>query len=679
MFDTTSLDSNAFNLVINNGIGVEADSSIWQSAGSSTQLHSLSLNAAAATPGIEPSITSQSSLALSSSPEALTINNEALASISPLFLFDQQATITDLVGSTNIAFGENDSARLDPLLGTNRDNLLVGESRQNLIAKDTIQSTALVSGSLDTTDPTTFDNARFRDDYLLTGLTAGEEVQVNLDANFDTFLVLINANTGRVLGFNNDSNDTLNSQLNFTAEAGVNYILRSTSITPGATGEYSLTTNLGTPIPGTIIGSNNAITGTLASTDAINLTRAGRFSDDYFLRGVVAGQAVQVNLDADFDTYLQIVNADTGVVLTSNDDANGFLSAQVGFRIEADTNYLIRATSFSKNATGTYTLTTQIVAVPDNYDLNYGYGLIDAGAAVAGAIGDNSFANVANLSRNNWALNMINAPEVWAQGYTGQGVVVAVVDTGVDYTHSDLANNIWINGAEVADNGIDDDGNGYIDDVRGWDFVDGDNNPMDLNGHGTHISGTITAENNGFGITGVAYNSTIMPVRVLGSEGDGDRSGIANGIRYAVDNGAHVINLSLGGGYASEIQEAIEYAASLGSVVVMASGNDGSTQPIAPASLANQIGIAVGAVDRSRAIAYFSNQAGLPVINYVVAPGDNIYSTYLNDSYRSFDGTSMATPHVSGAVALMLSANPNLTPTDVANLITQTATTTGIT
>ncbi|MGC1395554.1 MAG: S8 family peptidase, partial [Coleofasciculaceae cyanobacterium] len=596
---------------------------------------------------------------------------------TPLFLFDQP-TITDLTDIPNTAVTKNNSANLDPLLGTNSNEALVGESSQNLIATGTIQTT-VVSGSLDNTDATTFDNARFRDDYLLTELTPGEAVQVNLDASFDTALVLINANTGRVLDYNNNSNGTLNSQLNFTAEAGVNYILRSTSFTAGATGEYSLTTNVGTPTPVTIIGSNNVITGTLATTDSINPTLAGRFSDDYFLRGVVAGQAVQVNLAAEFDTYLQIVNADTGVVITSNDDANGFFSAQVGFRIEADTNYLIRATSFTKDATGTYILTTQRVAVPDNYDLNYGYGLIDAGAAVAGAIGDNAFANIPNLSGNNWDLNMINAPEVWAQGYTGQGVVVAVVDTGVDYTHPDLANNIWVNSGEVADNGIDDDGNGYVDDVRGWNFVDSDNNPMDLNGHGTHVSGTIAAENNNFGITGVAYNSTIMPVRVLSSEGDGERDNIASGIRYAVDNGANVINLSLGGGYSSEIQDAIAYATELGSVVVMASGNEGSTQPIAPASSADQFGVTVGAVTRSRAIASFSNQAGLPVINYVVAPGDNIYSTYLNNSYRYLDGTSMAAPHVSGAVALMLSANPNLTPADVQSLVTQTATTTGVT
>jgi hypothetical protein len=150
MLDATSLDSNEFNLVVNNGISTEADSSIWQSAGSSA------------------SLTPQSSLALSSSLEALTINNDTPTSISPLFLFDKQVTITDLTAITNTTVVESNSARLDPLLGTNSNDSLVGESSQSLIVKNTIQTTALVSGTLDTTDATTFENARFRDDYLLT-------------------------------------------------------------------------------------------------------------------------------------------------------------------------------------------------------------------------------------------------------------------------------------------------------------------------------------------------------------------------------------------------------------------------------------------------------------------------------------------------------------------------------
>lgn len=671
MFDTTSLDSNGFNFVVNNGIGTEADDAILASACSA------SLNPAATILGIESSLTAQSTLGLTASLESLSINSDIPASISPLFLFDQQGALTDITGNTNTV--ADTQANFDPLLGTKRDQLLVGENSQNLLAKDTIQATSVITGTLSDGDHTTFDQARFRNEYLLTGLTAGEQVQVNLDASFDTFLVLINARNGKTLDYNNNSNGTYNSQLTFTAEADASYIVRSTSFRPGVTGDYSLTTNFGSPTPVTVIGSNKTTTGTLANTDPTNPTLTGRFSDDYLLRRVVPGQAVQVNMDAVFDTYLQIINADTGVVLTSNDDASGTFNSQVGFIVEAGTNYLIRATSFGRNVTGEYNLTTQRVALPGSYDLNYGYGLIDAGAAVAAAVGDSPFPDVRNLGGNSWNLDMINAPEAWAQGYTGQGIVVAVVDTGVDYTHPDLANNIWINSGEIADNGIDDDGNGYVDDVQGWNFVDGNNNPLDLNGHGTHVAGTIAAENNNLGITGIAYDATIMPVRVLSSEGDGNRANIANGIRYAVDNGANVINLSLGGGYSSEIQDAIEYANSLGSVIVMASGNEGSTQPIAPASLADQFGIAVGAVDINRQVASFSNQAGLPILNYVVAPGKNIYSTYPNNSYRYLNGTSMATPHVSGVVALMLSANPNLTPADVESLIAATATTAGIT
>lgn len=658
MFDTTSTDSNGFNLVVNQGIGIEADSLIS------------SLHPASITPGIE---LLSAQMALNSVIEALTVNSDP-ASNSPLFLFDNQASLTNLTSTTNTAT-ETTQASLDPLLGTSSNEILVGSSQKQA----TIQATAVVSGTLASTDPTTPDNTRFRDDYLLTDLIEGEEVQVNLDASFDSLLVLINANNGKTLTYNNNSNRTPNSQLNFTVEAGVNYIIRSTSLTPGATGNYNLTTNFGTPRPATIIGSNNTITGTLANSDPINPTRTGTLSDDYLLRGVVPGQAVQVNLKASFDTYLQIVNADTGVVLAINDDASGSINSQVGFRVEAGINYLIRATSFSRGATGAYTLTTQRVALPGNYDLNYGYGLIDAGAAVADAIGANPFPSVPNLGGNSWNLDMIDAPEVWAQGYTGQGVVVAVVDSGVDYTHPDLANNIWTNSGEIPNNGIDDDGNGYVDDVRGWNFVDGSNNPMDLNGHGTHVSGTIAAENNNLGMTGVAYNATIMPVRVMSSDGYGSSVNIANGIRYAANNGANVINLSLGGNYSSLIQDAVNYATSVGAVVVMGSGNQGNTQPGAPAFLATQSGIAVGAVDINRAIANFSNQAGVPVLNYVVAPGVNVYSTFPGNSYRNLSGTSMATPQVSGVVALMLSANPQLTPLDVESLINQTATTAGVT
>ncbi|MDZ8188703.1 MAG: S8 family peptidase [Nostoc sp. ChiSLP02] len=309
-----------------------------------------------------------------------------------------------------------------------------------------------------------------------------------------------------------------------------------------------------------------------------------------------------------------------------------------------------------------------------NYNSTTGYGLINSAAAVARVIGQNTFPDVPNLGGNNWGADLVKAPEVWAQGYTGQGVVVAVVDTGVDRNHEDLKNNIWMNSKEIADNGIDDDGNGYVDDNYGWNFSDKNNNTLDGNGHGTHVSGTIAGENNGYGVTGIAYNAKIMPVKVLNDSGSGSYSAIAKGIRYAADNGADVINLSLGGNYSNRtLESAIDYASSKGVIVVMAAGNDGEPLPDYPARYAYKSGIAVGAVDRDNNIADFSNRAGSSEISYVTAPGVNVYSTLPGNDYGSYSGTSMAAPHVAGVVALMLSANPNLTDAQVRQIVAESA------
>lgn len=312
-----------------------------------------------------------------------------------------------------------------------------------------------------------------------------------------------------------------------------------------------------------------------------------------------------------------------------------------------------------------------------DFDPSYGYGLVDANAAVAWGIGEYfGFVDAPELGGNNWANDMINAPDVWQQDYTGQGVVVAVIDTGVDYTHADLDDNIWVNANEVANDGVDNDGNGYIDDVLGWNFVEDNNNPMDTDesGHGTHVAGTIAAENNDFGVTGVAYNANIMSLRVLGDEG-GTNADIAEAIYYAVDNGAQVINLSLGGPtIAPEIEAALAYAASNNVLTVSASGNESSPVPGYPAAYATEYGLAVGAVDSNGNVADFSNGAGTDSdMQFVVAPGVEIYSTLPGNTYGALDGTSMASPHVAGVAALMLSANPDLTAEEIQTIITQTA------
>jgi subtilisin len=330
--------------------------------------------------------------------------------------------------------------------------------------------------------------------------------------------------------------------------------------------------------------------------------------------------------------------------------------------------------SFNGATNDVQMLDSSTTAKSANYNYIDGYGLINAADAVSKAAGNKSFADVPDLGGNNWGADLVKAPEAWAKGYTGKGVVVAVVDCGVDRNHDDLKDNIWTNSKEIAGNGIDDDGNGYVDDVNGWNFDGNNNNTLDVAGHGTHVSGTIAGEKNDFGVTGIAYDAKIMPVKVLNDSGSGSYDAIAQGIRYATDNGANVINLSLGGDYPnSALESALKYASSKGAIVVMAAGNDSGFQPGYPARYADKTGIAVGAVDKNNNLASFSNLAGFNPLTYVTAPGVDVYSTLPGNKYANYSGTSMATPHVAGVVALMLSANPNLTDAQVRQILADTS------
>ena len=279
-----------------------------------------------------------------------------------------------------------------------------------------------------------------------------------------------------------------------------------------------------------------------------------------------------------------------------------------------------------------------------------------------------------------WNLNAVNSPEAWAAGFTGDGITIAVVDTGVDLDHPDLVNNLFVNAGEISGNGIDDDGNGYVDDVHGYDFAGRDADPNDVGGHGTHVAGTIAAGLNGFGATGVAPNATILPVRVLGDNGSGSTSAVAAGIRYAAEQGADIINLSLGGGYSSAIQTAIDYAEGLGSFIVAAAGNEGASSPGFPArfsSIYDNV-LSVGAHNNANQIAGFSNDVGTSNSVQIDAPGVGIFSTYVGGRYAFLSGTSMAAPQVAGVAALALSANPSLTPSELRDLLVGGTTTAAI-
>lgn len=294
-----------------------------------------------------------------------------------------------------------------------------------------------------------------------------------------------------------------------------------------------------------------------------------------------------------------------------------------------------------------------------------------------------------NLKKIN--LNPIISPPSGNSGWeitTGSSsTVIAVIDTGIDMAHPDLMANIWTNPGETGStsnegatpnctsrslilnkncNNLDNDSNGFINDVHGWNFVDNNNNIQDVHGHGTHVAGTISAvTNNASGLAGICWNCQIMPLKVVNPQGYAYDSDIANAIRYAANNGARVINMSLGGpGYTQMMQDAINYAVTRNVLVISASGNDGASASNSyPGGFLDSMSI--GATDYTDAVASFSNTGSKVDL---VAPGVNVLSTKLTPAsngcvgitiYTCMSGTSMATPHVVGVAGLLVSLHPD--------------------
>ena len=293
--------------------------------------------------------------------------------------------------------------------------------------------------------------------------------------------------------------------------------------------------------------------------------------------------------------------------------------------------------------------------------------LIDSDT-VAEAVQDNASC------RDQWYLRSGNLQKSWdllrTRGIAAGGdssVVVAVIDTGVDYTHEDLKDNIWVNTKEIPGNGIDDDGNGYIDDVYGVDLETGCDSGMDDNGHGTHVAGIIAASNDHIGVVGLAYNVKLMPIKAGMASGFFNQSQIAKGILYAYNNGADVINMSFGGSASTiAVQDALETAYTR-CVLVAAAGNDAMpnegrliTAPTYPAALSYVMGVM--SVDMWGVESGFTNYdvAAYSSVEYeVYAPGSQILSTIPGNRYATWSGTSMAAPYVSAMAALLRSAYPD--------------------
>jgi subtilisin family serine protease len=308
-----------------------------------------------------------------------------------------------------------------------------------------------------------------------------------------------------------------------------------------------------------------------------------------------------------------------------------------------------------------------------------------------------------------WGVLKINARAAWQKGRRGQGVLVAVLDTGIDYTHTDLFERIWVNPGEVPGNLIDDDGNGYIDDVHGYNFADTLSDPMDDYGHGTRVAGIICGDGTADTLTGVAPEATVMAVKVLDSEGHAQQADVWEGMQYAVDNGARVMNLSIGWMQSDDPDRAMwrtacNNALAAGVVMIVAAGNERDDGIPAPDNIRTpgdvpgpmaapfpSAVVTIGGTDSVDVLAYYSSFGPVewadipPWFDHpyppgltkpdVVAPGLFINTTKMGGGYTGPNqhGTSMAAPHVAGAAALLLSARPWLTPFEVDSLLEATA------
>lgn len=538
-------------------------------------------------------------------------------------------------------------------------------SARNIGTLGSSQSFQDFVGAIDTNDYYRFNLSQDSDFNLaLTGLSSDADVQ------------LLNSRGELIQGSYGERN--LSESIEQRLNAGQYYI----RVYPfSGNTDYELAVSATAIVPGDGAGNSRGtardigiLNGSRTFRDLVNL----QDSDDYYrfeVRQTSNFSLSLAGLSADAD--VQLLNNSGQVIASSIASSN---SPESIYRELTAGSYYVRVYSFL-NANTNYRLRLNATATTAGFNSTYGYGLVNAASAVASALGRSTpLADVPNLTGNiNWGLNTVNAPEAWAGGHTGEGIVVAVLDSGVDINHSDLRDNIWVNTGEIPNNGIDDDRNGYVDDVNGWNFGRNQNNNNVLpgtndpgQGHGTHVAGTIAASNNGSGITGVAHDASIMAIRLGDVEGGRftNAGSLARAIRYAVDNGANVINMSLGWSDSAELREALAYAASRNVITVSAAGNSGESSPGNPAQYATQYGISVGAIDSSGEIADFSNRAGNnSALQHVVAPGVNVYSTEPNNRYGYSSGTSMAAPHVAGVIALMLSANPNLTHAQVRQIL----------
>ncbi|RZA05428.1 MAG: subtilase [Proteobacteria bacterium] len=356
--------------------------------------------------------------------------------------------------------------------------------------------------------------------------------------------------------------------------------------------------------------------------------------------GVTAADAFETN-----DSFYLVKLADGKA-------ANFMEAAQNNPNFEyAEPNYIMHALGYKDHAPDVADV------IPNDADFNKLWGMKNTGQKDAAGTTGTAGAD-------------IGATKAWNITTGNKNILVGIIDTGVDYNHPDLKDNMWTNPGEIADNGIDDDGNGFVDDIHGWNFSGGGstNDPMDDNEHGTHVAGTIGGKgNDGQGVAGVNWNASIVGIKFLTGTGSGSLADAVKSIQYATKIGAKMTNNSWGGGsFTQSMFDAIKEAEAAGSLFIAAAGNDSQNAdntPHYPAGYQANNVIAVAATTNQDTLATFSTYGKRSV--HIAAPGHKIYSSVPGGKYDTFSGTSMATPHVTGAAALVWGTMENASYAEV--------------
>jgi len=471
------------------------------------------------------------------------------------------------------------------------------------------------------------------------------------------------------------------NQTNFSSQIPINFTFNETPSTFVHTVKLSTSQSMLSSHPAANISSQNSVSVASASSNSAgkpsyDKERVNFITDPNTGRKYVADQVI-----------VQFKTQNTGDPSSSNDKIR-MAHSRVGAKVKEDfSNYGIPGLQVVQLANGT-DVDSAIKEYQANPDVVYAEPdyIISIPSDQSGPL-ERDINSVHLLSTPNdpyftelWGLHNtgqtggtpgadINATSAWEISTGSNSVIVAVVDTGVMYTHSDLSANIWTNPGEIPGNGIDDDHNGYIDDVHGWNFITNTPDPLDDHGHGTHVSGTIGAVgNNGIGVAGVNWHVSIMALKFLNSSGIGSTSDAISAIQYANIKNASVISNSWGGTVNDPALKAAIDASP--AIVVCAAGNDATSAdvyPEYPAAFNSSNIISVAATNQNDQLSSFSNYGSLSVD--LAAPGTNIFSTYYDGTYEFMQGTSMATPHVSGVAALVKSVNPQLTNIQIKNII----------